>query len=56
LGQAFLEMKYIEEGTPTFVFQSASDKGEKPRAHLKPGERVTLPEAATVLSRFPKKK
>jgi len=56
LGQAFLEMKYIEEGTPIFVFQSASDKAEKPRAQLKPGDRVTLPEAATVLSRFPKRK
>ena len=56
LGQAFLEMKYTEEGAPIFIFQSASDKAEKPRAHLKPGERVTLPEAATVLSRFPKRK
>ncbi len=56
LGQAFLELKYTEEGTSIFIFQSASDKAEKPRAQLRPGERVTLPEAAAVLSRFPKKK
>ena len=56
LGQAYVELKYAEEGTPVFVFQSASDKPEKPRKGLKPGEKVTLPEPATVLSRFPKRK
>jgi glycine hydroxymethyltransferase len=55
-GQAYLELKYIAEGTPIFIFQSASDKSEKPRKGLKVGDKVTLPEAATVLSRFPKKK
>jgi len=56
LGQAYLENKYTAEGTPLVVFQSASDKPEKPRKGLKMGERVTLPEPATVLSRFPKRK
>jgi glycine hydroxymethyltransferase len=56
LGQAYVEVKYAEDGTPVYVFQSASDKPEKPRKGLKPGEKVTLPEAATVLSRFPKRK
>jgi len=55
-GQAYLELKYIAEGTPIHIFQSASDKPEKARKGLKVGEKVTLPEAATVLSRFPKKK
>ncbi len=55
-GQAYVELKYTTEGTPLFIFQSASDKPEKPRKELKMGEKVTLPEAATVLSRFPKKK
>jgi hypothetical protein len=39
-----------------FIFQGASDKPEKARKGLKPGEKVTLPEPATVLSRFPKRK
>jgi glycine hydroxymethyltransferase len=56
LGQAYLEHRYTAEGTPIFVFQSASDKPEKPRKGLRIGERVTLPEPATVLSRFPKRK
>jgi len=56
LGQAYVELKYAEDGTLVFVFQSASDQPEKPRKGLKPGEKVTLPEAATVLSRFPKRK
>jgi glycine hydroxymethyltransferase len=55
LGQAYLERKYAVEGTPVAVFQSASEKAEKPRKDLHLGERVTLPEAAIVLSRFPKK-
>ena len=56
LGQAYLELKYTAEGTPIAIFQSASDKPEKPRKGLKPGDKVVLPEAALVLSRFPKKK
>ena len=56
LGQAYLELKYTVEGTPIAVFQSASDKPEKPRKALKPGDKVVLPEPAVVLSRFPKKK
>ena len=38
------------------IFQSASDKPEKPRKGLKTGDKGTLPEAAVVLSRFPKRK
>jgi glycine hydroxymethyltransferase len=56
LGQAYLELKYTAEGTPLAIFQSASDKPEPARRSLKTGDRVTLPEAAVVLSRFPKKK
>jgi glycine hydroxymethyltransferase len=56
LGQAYLELKYVAEGTPVAIFQSASDKPEKPRKGLKTGDKVTLPEPAVVLSRFPKKK
>jgi hypothetical protein len=49
-------LKSAAEGTPLTIFQSASDKPEKPRKGLKIGEKVTLPEPAVVLSRFPKKK
>jgi glycine hydroxymethyltransferase len=55
-GQAYVELKYTAEGTPLLIFQSANDKPEKARKELKVGEKVALPEAATVLSRFPKKK
>ncbi|MBI3242183.1 MAG: serine hydroxymethyltransferase [Chloroflexi bacterium] len=55
-GQAYLELRHTSEGTPIYIFQSASDKPEKARKGLKVGEKVTLPEAATVLSRFLKKK
>jgi glycine hydroxymethyltransferase len=56
LGQAYIELKSAAEGTPIAIFQSASDKAEKPRKSLKLGDKVTLPEPAVVLSRFPKKK
>jgi glycine hydroxymethyltransferase len=51
-GQAYVELKHIAPGATIFIFQSASDKPEKAKKGLKIGERVTLPEAATVLIRF----
>lgn len=53
-GQAFIETKYAVEGTPIFIYQSAGKTAGKAPADLKPGERVTLPTAALVASRFPK--
>jgi glycine hydroxymethyltransferase len=53
LGQAFLEKKYLEPGTPIAVFQSASDKVGKAPAALGMGDRVAIPTPATVLTRFP---
>jgi glycine hydroxymethyltransferase len=54
-GQAFLEQKSAEEGTPLLIYQSAPDKPSKAPAELKVGDRnVTLPAPATVISRFPK--
>ena len=53
-GQAFLELKSAEEGTPIWVFQGAPAQAGKPPAELKPGDRATLPAPATVISRFPK--
>ena len=54
LGQAFLEMKSIAEGTPIGVFQSAAKDSGKAPAELAIGDRANVPTPATVLSRFPK--
>ena len=54
LGQAFLEMKSIAEGTPIAVFQSAAKDAGKAPAELAIGDRANVPTPATVLSRFPK--
>ena len=53
-GQAFVELKYAEEGSPISIFQSAPKTAGKAPAELKNGDRVTLPTPATVVSRFPK--
>jgi glycine hydroxymethyltransferase len=53
LGQAHLENKYCEPGTPIGVFQGASDKPAAAPADLRPGDRTIVPTPATVLPRFP---
>jgi glycine hydroxymethyltransferase len=53
-GQAFLEMKYAETGTPLYVYQSASKTTGKAPADLRFGDRVPVPTPAKVVSRFPK--
>ncbi|MEW6180157.1 MAG: glycine cleavage system aminomethyltransferase GcvT [Chloroflexota bacterium] len=53
-GQALVELKSSEEGTPLFIYQSAPTTAGKPPAELKTGDRVLLPSAAVIISRFPK--
>jgi glycine hydroxymethyltransferase len=53
LGQAYLEMKYIAEGTPIAVFQGAAREPGKAPAALEVGDRAHVPTPATVLRRFP---
>jgi glycine hydroxymethyltransferase len=53
-GQAFVELKYAEENTPILIFQGAPKIPGIAPAELKSGGRITLPTAATILSRFPK--
>jgi glycine hydroxymethyltransferase len=53
-GQAFIDLKLAEPGTPISVFQSASKSTGKAPADLNLGDRATLPTPATVLTRFPK--
>ncbi len=57
LGQAYMKDGYTEEGMPIGVYAGASRaKDGKPVSELGLGDRVTMPEPATVLSRFPKGK
>lgn len=53
-GQAYIDLKSAEEGTPIFIFQGAPAQASKAPAELSTGDRVTLPTAASVVSRFPK--
>jgi glycine hydroxymethyltransferase len=51
-GQAFVELRSAEEGTPIFIFQGAPKEVAKPPIELKLGDRTVLPTPATVVSRF----
>ncbi|HEX9012664.1 MAG TPA: hypothetical protein VF813_04075, partial [Anaerolineaceae bacterium] len=53
-GLAFLEQKFTEEGTPILIYQGAAKSSCKAPAELRAGDKVVLPIAASVLSRFPK--
>ena len=53
-GQAFVELKLAEEGSPIWIYQGAPKDAGKAPAALKIGDRVTLPTAAAVVSRFMK--
>jgi glycine hydroxymethyltransferase len=51
-GQAYLEEKYAKIGTPIMIFQNAPDTAGIPPANLKTGDRVSIPNGATIISRF----
>ncbi|MEW6717895.1 MAG: glycine cleavage system aminomethyltransferase GcvT [Chloroflexota bacterium] len=51
-GQAFVDLKYQDEGTPIYIFQSAPKEAGKSPAELRAGDRVNIPSAATVMKRF----
>jgi glycine hydroxymethyltransferase len=53
-GQAFVELNTALEGTAVMIYQSASKVAPKAAVELKSGDRVTLPTAATIVSRYPK--
>jgi len=53
-GQAFIEVKSAVEGTLISVFQSATKTPSPAPADLHPGDRVSLPTPAVIVSRFPK--
>jgi glycine hydroxymethyltransferase len=53
-GQAFVDIKSTEVGTPILIYQSASQKVGKAPAELVVGDRSSIPSPASVVSRFPK--
>jgi glycine hydroxymethyltransferase len=53
-GQVFIDEKLAVEGTPISIFQSAPKTAGMAPVELKPGDRVTLPTPAAIVSRFPK--
>jgi glycine hydroxymethyltransferase len=53
-GQAYIDLKSAEEGTPLFIYQSAPDKVGKAPAEFNVGDKGILPTPAVVISRFPK--
>ncbi len=53
-GQALVELKYAVEGTPIGIVAAA--KEGKAANNLKVGDRLPIADAATIVSRFPKKK
>jgi glycine hydroxymethyltransferase len=57
LGQAYLKEDSAEEGVPLLIYSNvAKSKPGKPLSELKPGDKATIPDTATVLTRFPAKK
>ena len=57
LGQAYVDLKYAEEGTPVGILTMPRRKPkEKPLEALEWGDRIVLPSPATILSRFPRRR
>lgn len=52
-GQAYVDLKSSTEGTPIGIFQGAAASPGKAPSDVKIGERVLLPGAAMIISRFP---
>jgi glycine hydroxymethyltransferase len=53
-GQAFVDQKSSEEGTPIAIYQGSPQTTGKAPSELKTGDRMTLPTPAVIASRFPK--
>lgn len=53
-GQASIDTRYAAEGTIIYIYQSAAKQAGKAPNDLVMGDRVTLPTAANVVSRFAK--
>ncbi len=51
-GHAFVDIKSAVEGTPILIYQGAPSKPQKTPSELTLGDKVALPGAATIVSRF----
>jgi glycine hydroxymethyltransferase len=57
LGQALVPTSFAVEGTPLYIYQlGGGTRPLKVPATVKQGARLPMPDSATVLSRFPKRK
>ncbi len=53
-GQASVELKSSQEGTPLFIYQGNPSVTGKPPSELSTGDKVVLPSTAVIVSRFMK--
>mgnify|MGYP006286222083 CR=1 FL=1 len=53
-GQAFVNKRYAKKGNLVYVYQDVSKRRGKELTDLSYGERVALPDTATILRRFPR--
>jgi glycine hydroxymethyltransferase len=54
LGQAFVNRRYAKKGTLVYIYQDVEKRKGVGLTDLSYGERVALPDTATILRRFPK--
>jgi hypothetical protein len=55
LGQVYLKDEYRKVGTQLAVFPGTARAKASHLANLKLGDKTTMPEPVTILSRFPKR-
>jgi glycine hydroxymethyltransferase len=53
-GQAFINQRYAKKGNLVYIYQDVSKRKGKELTNLSYGERVALPDTATILRRFPR--
>lgn len=53
LGQAYINRRYAKKGNLVYIYQDVSRRKGMDLSNLSFGERVALPDAATILRRFP---
>ena len=54
LGQAYVNKRYAKKGTLIYIYQDVEKRSGTGLADLSYGERVALPDTATILRRFPR--
>ena len=54
LGQAYVNKRYAKKGTLVYIYQDVEKRRGTSLSDLSYGERVALPDTATILRRFPR--